>query len=239
MIEAEQNLDMFWWSFEIALADASGIDLSEILSEQTSPPRELYRTPKWKEPIQLPTPHATPQKPLSEINPNILYASAKSTSPTPTKIKEKIKTRGKPAAPDPRRMPIPRAPTEANNISPPIEKTPIPKKAYKVFAALLPSTTDVAQSSREIAWDELLWAMDAVGLEPEKLYGSVWMFKPLPKEEQGPEKGKVQVERSIQFHEPKEVRRGAKIPRGMVRTFGRRMKHAFGWGAVGEIFVEE
>ncbi|KAK4508092.1 hypothetical protein PRZ48_001830 [Zasmidium cellare] len=236
MIKAEQNLDMFWWSLEVALTDHSGIDLNEILEEQTSPPRELYRTPPYKEPIQLPTPQATPQKPLVEIDPNIQRSSEKSTlSPqsfqaTPTK--EKVKTRGKPAAPDPRRQP---PPAEANNVAtPPIEKVTISKRAFKIFQALLPSAKEVVQQRCEIAWDELLWAMDVVGLEPEKLYGSVWIFKPLPKDQQGP--GKVKLDRSIQFHEPKEVRRGAKIARPMVRTFGARLRHAFGWTDADEVF---
>lgn len=236
MIKAEQSLDMFWWSVEVALTDHNGIDLNEILGEQTSPPRELYRTPPYKEPIQLPTPQVTPQKPLAEIDPNLRRYSERSTQSSKgfqaTPTKEKVKTRGKPAAPDPRRVPVP---TEADNVAEePIEKVKVPRRAYKVFQALMPSTKDVVQQRCEIAWDELLWAMDAVGLEPEKLYGSVWIFKPLPKDQQGP--GKVKLERSIQFHEPKEVRRGAKVPRPMVRMFGARLKHAFGWTDAEEIF---
>lgn len=239
MIKAEQSLDMFWWSVEVALTDHNGIDLSEILEEQTSPSRELYRTPPYKEQIQLPTPRVTPQKPLVEIDPNLqrssesLTPSSKSFLATPAK--EKVKTRGKPAALDLRPVP---APTEADNVAePPIEKVKIPRKAYKVFQALMPSIKDVVQQRCEIAWDELLWAMDAVGLEPEKLYGSVWIFKPLPKDQQC--SGKVKLERSIQFHEPKEVRRGAKVPRPMVRMFGARLKHAFGWTDAEEIFERD
>jgi hypothetical protein len=65
-----------------------------------------------------------------------------------------------------------------------------------------------------------------------KLYGSVWIFMPRMSGE-----CKAEAKRSIQFHEPKEVRRGSKIPASMVRTFGRRMKHAFGW--VDGMFVSE
>ena len=84
----------------------------------------------------------------------------------------------------------------------------------------------------EIAWTELLQAMNTIGLQPEKLYGSVWMFRPKAKGE-----CKIDVNRSIQFHEPKEVRRGNKISANYVRTFGRRLKHAYGWE--GGMFVCE
>ncbi|KAH9836448.1 hypothetical protein Tdes44962_MAKER08480 [Teratosphaeria destructans] len=63
--------------------------------------------------------------------------------------------------------------------------------------------------------------MDAVGMRPEKLYGSVWVFRPEP--------GCDVAGRSIQFHEPKEVRRGGKIPSRMARVFGRRMRYTLGW----------
>lgn len=62
----------------------------------------------------------------------------------------------------------------------------------------------------------------AIGLQPEKLYGSVWIFR--PKKET-----LVEAKRSIQFHEPKEIRHGGKIPASMVRVFGRRLKRAYGW----------
>lgn len=39
----------------------------------------------------------------------------------------------------------------------------------------------------------------------------------------------VDATRSIQFHEPKEVRKGHKMPPNMVRTFGRRLRHTYGW----------
>lgn len=70
----------------------------------------------------------------------------------------------------------------------------------------------------------------AIGLSPEKLYGSVWIFRPK-------KDALIEVKRSIQFHEPKEIRRGGKIPATMVRVFGRRLKHAYGWE--GDMFASE
>ena len=67
--------------------------------------------------------------------------------------------------------------------------------------------------------------MNDIGLQPEKLYGSVWLFKPVAERVA---KG-LQLNRSIELHEPKEVRRGHKIPLVMARRFSMRFKHAFGW----------
>ena len=74
--------------------------------------------------------------------------------------------------------------------------------------------------------------MNHIGFQPEKLYGSVWIFMPRgtddgadggkPKggnrrhnvnypwtaSDTSPAKCLVDVKRSIQFHEPKEVRKG-------------------------------
>ena len=41
----------------------------------------------------------------------------------------------------------------------------------------------------------------------------------------------LDLKRSIQFHEPKEVRRGNKIGKNMLRVFGRRLTHAFDFEA--------
>lgn len=159
-----------------------------------------------------------------------------------TPAKTKVKTHGKPAAADPRLVIpvniIPRetAPPEA------VEKVAIPKRAFKVFSALLPSPTAAQQQRPEVPWDDLVFAMNALGLQPIKLYGSVWMFHPVAKGEVAETDsgiqtiGKLSLERSIQFHEPKEVRKGGKIPKAMVRTFGRRLKHAFGWEVAEDIF---
>lgn len=104
------------------------------------------------------------------------------------------------------------------------EVTKLPKRAYKVFSALLPSSSPQNHQRIEIAWEELLSAMNTIGLQPEKLYGSVWIFKP-----KGEDECLLELKRSIQFHEPKEVRKGGKIPANMVRVYGRRLKHAYGW----------
>lgn len=159
-----------------------------------------------------------------------------------TPAKTKVKTHGKPAATDPRlHIAVDNAPRETVAAES-VEKVAIPKRAFKVFSALLPSQVAAQQQRPEIPWDDLLFAMNAIGLQPIKLYGSVWMFRPVSKGDTAETEsgirtvGKLDLERSIQFHEPKEVRKGAKIPKAMVRTFGRRLKHAFGWEVADDIF---
>ena len=98
------------------------------------------------------------------------------------------------------------------------------------MSVLLPSPSNISQAPRGVSWDEFLHAMSTIGLVPEKLYGSVWIFKPLP-----PGEGLIDLKRSIQFHEPKDVRRRNKIDLKMARSLGDRLKRAFGWN--GDTFV--
>jgi hypothetical protein len=59
--------------------------------------------------------------------------------------------------------------------------------------------------------------MTSTGFHAEKLYGSVWHFQP----------SRLDVERSIQFHEPHGF--AAKIPFTHARRIGRRLARAYGW----------
>ena len=79
-----------------------------------------------------------------------------------------------------------------------------------------PSTTS---TPGEVAWSDFLYAMVAVGFVPEKLYGSVWQFSP--------DRDKLAVERSIQFHEPHGA--NTKILYRIARRHGRRLNRAYGW----------
>jgi hypothetical protein len=106
----------------------------------------------------------------------------------------------------------------------------VPRRDFKVLTALLPSSATISQAPREVSWNDFISALNTLGLVPEKLYGSVWIFKPVPAGH-----GLVRADRSIQFHEPKSVRHGNKIDARMVRRFGDRLKRAFGWD--GETFV--
>ena len=79
-------------------------------------------------------------------------------------------------------------------------------------------------SPGEIPWSDFLHAMSHTGFEIEKLYGSTWQFTPT----------KLDVERSIQFHEPHPVN---KIPYRVARRHGRRLNRAYGW--TGAMFVQD
>ena len=91
----------------------------------------------------------------------------------------------------------------------------VSRKVFKVFSTLFaaPSQSDHVG---EVPWTEFLHAMAAVGLAPEKLYGSVWHFTPVA----------GCLERSIQFHEPHPHN---KLPYWTARRIGRRLDRAYGW----------
>ena len=88
-------------------------------------------------------------------------------------------------------------------------------RALKVFRTLfyIPSQNS---TPGEVPWTDFLHAMISVGFLPEKLYGSVWHFQPT----------NLDVERSIQFHEPHPT---GKLPYWRARRFGRRLERAYGW----------
>jgi len=232
---AEDQLDMFWWSLQNEVKAICKISLVKVFENRRSYLRTLYRTPAWQEPVQLPSPAiALFKTALSEMDPNIgTCPNLPDHKTTETKrIKDKVKTRGIPAAADPRSITFQEPAAKAVHRSDTQQKPKISKKAYRVFCALLPGTHGVMQQRGKLSWDDLIAAFDAIGFVPEKLYGSVWSFTPRPKDQ----RAVVDVARPMQFHEPKEVRRGQKIPRPMVRTFGRRLKHAYGWECAETMF---
>lgn len=233
MRSAERCLDKFWSQVQKRVSSMVKISLEKVLFNRMFESRQLYRTPPWQKPVQPPTPECTPPKTTVTADPpsaTLQHTSAgsqESAEVTLTRGKQKIKTRGQPAAPDPRMIIADDAVVAQHRVK-------LPKEVHKVFCALLPSTVDVAQQRFEIGWEEMLFAFDHIGLEPEQLHGSAWIFRPRPREE-----CKVELRRSIQFHEPKELRRGAKIPRPMVRLYGRRLKHAYGWTCAEDLFESE
>ncbi|KAK3072998.1 cell agglutination protein Mam3 [Teratosphaeriaceae sp. CCFEE 6253] len=220
MRHAEQHLDFFWEEVGESVLDHCGLELIELLNVRGMRKRKLHRTPIWKEPIVVKPITAGPLRALDVNTPRLdTKLSECNVGTTP---KTKVKTRGE--AP-----PTPSSETEVVVIPQPTQaicRTPIKvkKRAYKVFSALLPDATAENHQRTEVAWDDLCHAMNSIGMEPAKLYGSVWSFTPT-------ENCILQVTRPIQFHEPKECRRGHKIGSRMVRTFGRRLKHAYGWAA--------
>jgi hypothetical protein len=218
---AEALLDELWAEIEFYVLETKNLSLTKVIKNRLSEPRKKYRTPEWMPPLV-----ALAKAPvLTERSTNVprFGEGTKVTEVvTPAKEKTKIKTRGLASTPKEDEDKT----SFSTETSTPSTTTTIkvPKRAYKVLSALFPAPGAASHQRTEIAWEELLQAMNTIGFQPMKLYGSVWMFMP-----KGNGECKVEAKRSIQFHEPKEVRRGSKIPASMVRTFGRRMKHAFGW----------
>lgn len=233
MRDAERQLDIFWKRLEKAVHAEQGMSLEKVLKRRLldKTPRRLYRTPPWKEEVSVSpsTETSCPSGVLGETHGNV----PRSGKAFLLDIADKVKTRG--VAAGAYHHP---ATGRAEDAAPPVPEVVVPKvklgkKAYKIWLTLLPSVESAQYPRPELAWDELLYGMRAIGLEPEKLYGSVWSFSPLKGQTLFP------INRSIQFHEPKEVRKGGKIPKPMVRVFGRRLRHAFEWVSAEAMFELE
>ncbi|KAF5245199.1 hypothetical protein FAUST_1854 [Fusarium austroamericanum] len=150
-------------------------------------------------------------RPVSNL---FLDESEQATEKTvPSKRKAKIKTKGEPAK------------TE-NVVTPPVEAPepevvdkqptfPVDARALKVFRALF-YNPEITSSPGEIAWHDFLHAMTSTGFQAEKLYGSVWQFRP----------SALDFDRGIHFHEPHPK---GKIGYRIARRHGRRLERAYGW----------
>lgn len=90
-------------------------------------------------------------------------------------------------------------------------------RALRVFRTLFHDPS-VTSTPGEIPWNDFLHALTSTGFAAEKLYGSVWQLSPTM----------LDVERSIQFHEPHP--RG-KIPFHVASIMvGDSVKHTIGMG---------
>ncbi|KAK5720429.1 hypothetical protein LTR17_014986 [Elasticomyces elasticus] len=88
-------------------------------------------------------------------------------------------------------------------------------RALKVFRTIF-YTPSISSTPGEVPWLDFVYAMSATGFAAEKLYGSVWNFRPAG----------LNTERSIQIHEPHP---STKIPYRTARRHGRRLEKAYGW----------
>lgn len=142
-----------------------------------------------------------------------IYTVRGSQNPAPPK--QKVKTRGAPSSQEPQEGQPNYDHTTPRHI-PDIQPTiAVGKRALKVLTTLFHDPDEPNQPG-EIPWPDFLHAMSATGFSPTKVHGSVWQFTPTT----------LDVERSIQFHEPHPQNR---IPFTMARRFGRRLNRAYGW----------
>jgi hypothetical protein len=221
MRQAEQNLDLFWQTVDAQYKKMSGKHLNQVVQYHFKEGCQLERTPEWIEPIK----EAKIKKTTENSEELYTYLTQSRVDPEKHPSKEivipktKLKTRGVPQS-------IDTPPEQEQTASQMPDVLPImrvDKRAFKVFSTLFrqPSQSD---HPGETPWTDFLHAMASTGFGPEKLYGSVWQFTPT----------KLDVERSIQFHEPHPH---AKIPFRNARRIGRRLNRAYGWH--GGMFVLE
>lgn len=213
MQAAERNLDEFWNKVDSQFALKTKLHRHPALRNLLSEQRILRRTPKWAEPDSARPGNQRMDdieelcRPLSQLYFELEHRTQATlgTEKIPVGKKAKAKTRGVPQPTE--------APTEttAQNLnaghSPDVQPTfTVDKRAYKVFSTLFYKPSKAAQPG-EVPWNDFLHAMSVTGFGIEKLYGSAWQFTP----------SKLDVERTIQFHEPHPI---PKIPFRMMRRYG-------------------
>ncbi|KAI1177728.1 hypothetical protein F4777DRAFT_576806 [Nemania sp. FL0916] len=214
---AERRLDAFWNGIDDWIEKNLSETARNYFRDMIPGNLQLFRTPDWAEPEQqaekeiqntaqgLSKPFLTAKDDQEPTN----YTITKAVIP-----KEKMKTRG---IPNPAVIePFVNERSEQEN-----DKVEIichvKKRAYKVFSTLFYQPNEQDHPG-EIVWKDFVHAMNAIGFEPEKLYGSVWQFTPLSAVE-------GIVKRPISFHEPHP---SDKIPFNMARRYGRRLAHTYG-----------
>jgi len=227
MREAESNLDLFWQTVDHHFKGKCGKTLDQIVRNLPLDDRKLQRTPEWIEPEPEPKKEIKSEaseelyKPFSQLR---IELEAQTGSSLPSEnlnpAKAKVKTRGVPqtSEPDGSNGEIEGEESQKVGIHPTFT---VSKRAFKVFSTLFHNPAEANQPG-ELPWADFLHAMAQTGFDVEKVYGSVWQFTPT----------KVDVERSIQFHEPHPLGR---IPYRIARRHGRRLNRAYGW--TGEMFA--
>ena len=207
MITAEKNLDLFWSRFDVNWKRLAGKNISDCMGDHA--PRQKgqqkERTAPWVEPVKEEKSKAGPK----DLNPKE-WSNIKDDKILVT-IKQKVKTKGIGQTTD-----IEEAAQKAPSAQ--VDQQPIfkvDKSSLKVFNTLF-FTPGQAKAPGEIPWVDFLRAMGSTGFAAQKLYGSIWQFTPT----------KLDVERSIQFHEPHPA---VKIRFQVARRMGRRLTRAYGW----------
>ncbi|KAI1337758.1 hypothetical protein F5Y15DRAFT_143279 [Xylariaceae sp. FL0016] len=216
MRRAESYLDGFWYVVveHLKCADALPPHLHNILAGT-----DLQRTEPWVELPKISQRSETIKSGNRSVFSDVSHVQNISERTELEKVvkKEKVKTKGIPSKSLGTHVQDPNILSPNKSDQPMIK---VSKRAMKVFRTLFFNHA-VGSQPGEIAWKEFLYAMTYVGFEAQKLYGSIWHFRPT----------KSGVERGIQFHEPHPV---AKIPFTLVRRFRRHLGKVYGWH--GEMF---
>lgn len=194
MRQAEANLDAFWASIDQLMQKGKASIEGTAVNKLLSLGRELQRTPEWSPPPknEPDTENKTPShdaidelltKPFST-----LYFDSKSSSPSANErtAKTKIKTRGMSSL-------IQGEETDNKSDQNTMDPQPtftVDPRAFKVFRTIF-FNPRVTSTPGEVSWADFLHAMSSTGFVAQKIYGSVWQFKPT----------KLDVEKSIQYVE--------------------------------------
>lgn len=208
------NLLMEKYKVERAECWLEGTALRRLLSQR----RSLQRTPEWDEPVKQTKKKQKKDdlaitKPLSELYFDLELRTERTVDHGPRPAKPPVAKRKTKGVPGPF---APAAPTSPDNDEPHSRLVfQLDVRAHRVFRTLF-YTPSLNATPGEVPWTDFLHAMVSTGFAPEKLYGSVWQFKPT----------KLDAERSIQFHEPHP---SGKLPYKTARRFGRRLNRAYGW----------
>ncbi|GIJ99507.1 hypothetical protein Aspvir_001639 [Aspergillus viridinutans] len=213
MRSAERNLDTFWRAVDSIVPVTRGMTRrNAVYKVLTRVSGSLQRTPAWVEPEKQPAKVKNLEKSLADLQFELVQRTEKTIEPAPAHPpKKKVKSQGKPSVSDKtveRELPA----ENWYDVQPTFK---VDKRSLKVFSTLFFQPSQTAQPG-EIPWNDFLHAMDTTAFTVEKLYGSVWQFTPR----------NLDVERSIQFHEPHPI---AKIPFRVARRIGRRLNRAYGW----------
>ena len=224
MQTAEKNLDAFWVAVDQNLQwnaghTLNGTALKALLANQ----RILKRTADWAEPKDISKGEKMEAQveditqPLSKLYLDLSHGHGGTTGlkllqerTASGKVKRKgvtVHPNGYDEAKD-----VEASPLAMPDRQPTFE---VDVRALKVFRTLF-YTPSVSATPGDVPWTDFLHAMVSAGFGLEKLYGSVWQFSPT----------KLDVERSIQFHEPHPV---GKLAYRTARRFGRRLERAYGW----------
>lgn len=207
MIQAEQNLDFFWEQFDSFWKNLHRTTVQKSMMHLAPKHRgqSLQRTQPWIEPakeLKQQSAQAGPGTPL--------WPTETEEKVTHSMIKAKQKTKGVATK------------SGQENLVPPVtqpDEQPVfrvDKRALKVFNTLF-FTANQSSQPGEVSWRDFLYAMTSTGFAAQKLYGSIWQFfTPTT----------LDVERSIQFHEPHPA---VKMQYNIARRVGRRLNRNYGW----------
>ncbi|KAE8389414.1 hypothetical protein BDV23DRAFT_157235 [Aspergillus alliaceus] len=220
MQKAEANLDAFWKKADSLLINKDGVSQQAAIRHLLAKDRVIRRTPDWIEPVKNAEPTPTADElclPLSQLYFDLEQRTQRTVRPDSALATGKVKVKRRGMTQSVRETSNNRA-EEVSHHGPDRQPTfSVDQRTLKVFSTLFFTSSRTSQPG-EVAWTDFLHAMRSTGFALEKLYGSVWQFTPQ----------NLDVERSIQFHEPHP---SGKIPFLVARRHGRRLSRAYGWHA--------